>query len=113
MNTGYHKFYFLHQCTYLYIVYEICQLQYWVLSFKAQKAFMIYIECSFKCILKVGVEVLNAPLVNLQRKTQNNAKSEVRFKQLICNPWCGINLKINWQSKKITFRCTKCRLYES
>jgi hypothetical protein len=74
MNTGYHKFYFLHLCTYLYIVYEICQLQYWVLSFKAQKAFMIYIECSFKCILKVGVEVLNAPLVNLQRKTQTTQK---------------------------------------
>jgi hypothetical protein len=34
---------------------------------------------------KVGVEelIVNAPLVRLQSKNTNNAKSEVRFKQLI------------------------------
>jgi hypothetical protein len=43
------------------------------------------IGCSFKFILKVGVEesTVNAPLVCLQSKKTNNAKSEVRFKQLI------------------------------
>jgi hypothetical protein len=41
--------------------------------------------CSFKFILKVGVEesIVNAPLDRLQSKNTNNAKSEVRFKQLI------------------------------
>jgi hypothetical protein len=36
-------------------------------------------------ILKVGVEelIVNAPLARLQSKNTNNAKSEVRFKQLI------------------------------
>jgi hypothetical protein len=36
-------------------------------------------------ILKVSVEesIVNAPLVSLQSKNTNNAKSEVRFKQLI------------------------------
>jgi hypothetical protein len=40
------------------------------------------IGCSFKCILKVGVEesIVNTPLVSLQNKNTNNAKSEVRFK---------------------------------
>jgi hypothetical protein len=35
--------------------------------------------------MKVGVEesIVNAPLVNLQCKNTNNAKSEVKFKQLI------------------------------
>jgi hypothetical protein len=44
-----------------------------------------YIGCSFKCILKVGVEesIMNTPLLSLQSKNTNNAKSEVRFKQLI------------------------------
>jgi hypothetical protein len=37
-----------------------------------------YTGCSFKFILKIGVE--NAPLIRLQSKTTNNAKSEVRFK---------------------------------
>jgi hypothetical protein len=43
------------------------------------------IGCSFKFLLKVGVEeaIVNAPLVSLQSKNTNNAKSEVRFKQLI------------------------------
>jgi hypothetical protein len=43
------------------------------------------IGCSFKFILKVGVEksIVNAPLVSLYTKNINNAKSEVRFKQLI------------------------------
>jgi hypothetical protein len=38
-------------------------------------------------ILKVGVEesIVNAPLVGLQSKNVNKAKSEVRFKQLIRN----------------------------
>jgi hypothetical protein len=44
-----------------------------------------YIGCSFKFVLKVGVEesIVNAPLVSLQSKNTNNSKSEVRFKQLI------------------------------
>jgi hypothetical protein len=39
----------------------------------------------FKCHLKVGVEesIVNAPLLSLQSKNTNNAKSEVSFKQLI------------------------------
>jgi hypothetical protein len=43
-----------------------------------------YIGCSFKSILKVDDEelIVNAPLVSLQSKDTNNAKSEVRFKQL-------------------------------
>jgi hypothetical protein len=46
---------------------------------------IFYIGCSFKFILKIGVEesIVNAPLVILQNKNTNNAKSEVRFKQLI------------------------------
>jgi hypothetical protein len=41
-----------------------------------------YIGCSFKFLLKVGAEewIVNAPLVGLQSKNTNNAKSEVRFK---------------------------------
>jgi hypothetical protein len=44
-----------------------------------------YIGCSFKFILKVGIEesIVNAPLVSLQSKNTNNSKSEVRFKQLV------------------------------
>jgi hypothetical protein len=43
------------------------------------------LRCSFKLILKVGVEksIVNAPFVSLQSKNTNNAESEVRFKQLI------------------------------
>jgi hypothetical protein len=45
----------------------------------------VSIECSFKSLLEVGVEesIVNAPLVSLQSKNTNNAKSEVTFKQLI------------------------------
>jgi hypothetical protein len=44
-------------------------------------------RCSFKNIIKVGVEgsIVNAPLIRSQNKNTNNAKSEVRFKQLIRN----------------------------
>jgi hypothetical protein len=47
-----------------------------------------------KCIVKVGLEesIVNAPLVSLLSKNTNNAKSEVRFKQL---PWCAHNRLIN------------------
>jgi hypothetical protein len=40
---------------------------------------------------------MNAPLVSLQSKNTNNAKSEVRFKQLIrdLNPWCVHNQQFN------------------
>jgi hypothetical protein len=43
------------------------------------------IGCSFKFLLKVGLEesIVNAPFVPLQNKNRNNANSEVRFKQLI------------------------------
>jgi hypothetical protein len=41
-----------------------------------------------KFILKVDVEesIVNAPLISLKNKNTNNAKSEVRFKQLIRKP---------------------------
>jgi hypothetical protein len=40
-------------------------------------------DCSFNFLLEVGVEesIVNAPLVSLQSKNTNNAKSKVRFKQ--------------------------------
>jgi hypothetical protein len=43
------------------------------------------VECLFKFILKVDVEdsIVNAPLVSLQSKNTNDAKSGVTFKQLI------------------------------
>jgi hypothetical protein len=43
------------------------------------------IGCSFEFLLKVRVEesIVNAPHVSLQSKSTINAKSEVRFKQLI------------------------------
>jgi hypothetical protein len=46
------------------------------------------IVCSFKFLLKVAVQesIVNAPLVSLQSKNKSNAKSEVRFKQLIRDP---------------------------
>jgi hypothetical protein len=46
---------------------------------------MRIIGCSFKFILKICIEesIVNEPLVSLQSKNTNNAKSEVRFKQLI------------------------------
>jgi hypothetical protein len=39
-------------------------------------------------LLKVDVEesIVNAPLVSLQSKNTNKAKSEVRFKELVCDP---------------------------
>jgi hypothetical protein len=41
--------------------------------------------CSFKFSIKVDVEesIVNAPLVRLQSKNTNNARSEVKFTQLI------------------------------
>jgi hypothetical protein len=58
---------------------------------------IINIGCSFKFILKVDVEesIVNAPLVGLQSKNTNNPKSEVRFKQLIRDPWCVNNRLFN------------------
>jgi hypothetical protein len=46
-----------------------------------------------KFIFKVGVEesIVNAPLISLQNKNTNNAKSEVRFKQLIRKPGTNIS----------------------
>jgi hypothetical protein len=46
------------------------------------------IGCSFKFPVKVGVEesIVNAPLVRLQSKNTNNAKSEVKLKQLTRDP---------------------------
>jgi hypothetical protein len=43
------------------------------------------IGCSFKFLLKLSVDesIVNAPLVSVQSKNTNDAKSEVRFKQLI------------------------------
>jgi hypothetical protein len=44
-----------------------------------------YIGSSFKFLLKVGLEesIVNAPLVSLQSKNTNKARSKVRFKQVI------------------------------
>jgi hypothetical protein len=41
--------------------------------------------CSFKIVLKVGVEelIVNAPLISLHTKNRNNAKSELSLKELI------------------------------
>jgi hypothetical protein len=46
------------------------------------------IGCSFKFLLKVGVEesIVNAPLISLYSKSTDNTESEVRFKQLIRDP---------------------------
>jgi hypothetical protein len=48
--------------------------------------------CSFKFLLKVGVEksIANAPHVSLQNKNTNNAKSE-----MIRNVWCVHNRLFN------------------
>jgi hypothetical protein len=45
-------------------------------------------DISFKFPVKVGVEesIVNAPLVSLQNKNTNNAKSKVKFKQVIRGP---------------------------
>jgi hypothetical protein len=52
-----------------------------------------------KFILKIGVEEtnVNAPLLILQSINTNNAKSEVRFKQLIrdLQSWCLNNRLFN------------------
>jgi hypothetical protein len=50
-----------------------------------KKQIVIDISGVHSCILKVGVEesIVNAPLVSLQSKNTNNAKCEVRVKQLI------------------------------
>jgi hypothetical protein len=47
--------------------------------------FTVRLECFLKFRLKVDVEgsIVNVPLVSLQSKNINNAKSEVNFKQLI------------------------------
>jgi hypothetical protein len=52
------------------------------------KSFIFYfvnIGCSFKFLLKVGIEesIVNAAFISLQNKS---TKSEVRFKQLIRDP---------------------------
>jgi hypothetical protein len=58
-----------------------------MLSSVNQKMRLVFfcVGCSFTFILKVGVEesIVNAPHVSLKSKNTNNAKSEVRFKQLI------------------------------
>jgi hypothetical protein len=58
----------------------------------------IWIGCSFKFILKVGVEesIVNAPFVSLQ-----NAKSEVRLNSwsVLCNPWCVHIRLFNFEEK--------------
>jgi hypothetical protein len=43
------------------------------------------INYSLRVVLKVGIEesIVNAPLGRLQSKNTNNAKSEVRFNQLL------------------------------
>jgi hypothetical protein len=53
------------------------------------------IGCSF--LLKVDVEesIVNTPLITLHSKNTNNAKSEVRFKQLTPNQWCVHNQPFN------------------
>jgi hypothetical protein len=50
--------------------------------FKFLQSYSGNIGCSFKFLLKAGLEesIVNAPVVSLQSKNTNNAKSEVRFK---------------------------------
>jgi hypothetical protein len=66
------------------------------------------IGCSFKFILKVGIEesIVNAPLVSGQSKNTNNAKSEVRLKQLIGDLICNhlISRAFTIDSSAPTFR---------
>jgi hypothetical protein len=59
--------------------------------------FKDYIWCSFKLLFKAGVEetIVNAPLVSVHSKTTNNAKSEVKFKSMIRNPWSIHNRLFN------------------
>jgi hypothetical protein len=66
------------------LIFNFCQVFTYLFSQ------IINIGCSFKFILKVDVEesIVNAPLVGLQSQNTNNTKSEVRFKQLIRDPWC-------------------------
>jgi hypothetical protein len=49
-------------------------------NIKQKRIHWSYIRCSFKFPVKVGVEesIVNAPLVSLQIKNTNIAKSEVR-----------------------------------
>jgi hypothetical protein len=49
-------------------------------NIKQKRIHWSYIRCSFKFPVKVGVEesIVNAPLVTLQIKNTNIAKSEVR-----------------------------------
>jgi hypothetical protein len=56
----------------------------WKLEFHKHPVFIYRV---FEFILKVGVEdlIVNAQLVRMQRENTNNAKSKVRFKQLICD----------------------------
>jgi hypothetical protein len=55
--------------------------------------------CSVKFPVEVGVEesIVNEPLefFKLHIKNTNNAKREVRFKQLSCNPCCVHNRLFN------------------
>jgi hypothetical protein len=43
--------------------------------------------------------IVNAPLVSLHSKNTNNAKSEVRYKQMIRNPWCVHNREVTCVQK--------------
>jgi hypothetical protein len=58
-----------------------------------------YIGYWFKYLINVSVEepIVNAPLVNLNSKNTNNAKSGFIFKQLVRdpNPWCIPNRHFN------------------
>jgi hypothetical protein len=62
-----------------------CGLKNQICDFYFQKYHFSFRISDIKNISKVGVEesIVNAPLVSLQSKNTNNAKSEVSFKQLI------------------------------
>jgi hypothetical protein len=71
----------------IFLILGLFQIIIIIKNYKNRKQFekKMHIGCSFKFILKVGVEesIVNAPFVSLQNKNTNNTKSEVRFKHLI------------------------------
>jgi hypothetical protein len=76
--------------TYIEFTINVCRLTFTLITTLVNDHFIngVMIWYSFKFLLKVGVEesIVNAPLISLQSKNTSNAKSDVRFKQLIRDP---------------------------
>jgi hypothetical protein len=64
------------------------------------------IGCSLKFLHRVGLKesIVNAPLVSLQSKDTNNAKSEVRFKQLIRDLYSVVRSQLTVINFEDTFK---------